>query len=59
MDSSYVEDALTDAQQAFEREPARKESGLDVDDVKSTTELSGYTTNVWLSNQRCSLSRDQ
>ncbi|MFC7135376.1 MULTISPECIES: hypothetical protein [Salinibaculum] len=32
MDGSYVEDALTDAQQAFEREPAHKESGLDVDD---------------------------
>lgn len=32
MDSSYVEDALTDAQRAFEQEPARKETGLDVDD---------------------------
>lgn len=32
MDSSYVEDALTDAQQAFEQDPARKESGLDIDD---------------------------
>lgn len=32
MDSSYVEDALTGAQQAFEREPGSKESGLDVDD---------------------------
>lgn len=32
MDSSYVEDALTDAQRAFEREPAHKESGLDTDD---------------------------
>lgn len=32
MDSSYVEDALEDAQQAFERKPTRKESGLDVDD---------------------------
>lgn len=32
MDGSYVEDALEEAQQAFEREPTRKESGLDVDD---------------------------
>lgn len=32
MDSSYVEDALTDAQHAFEQEPTHKESGLDVDD---------------------------
>lgn len=32
MDRSYVEDAFEDAQQAFEREPTRKESGLDVDD---------------------------
>lgn len=32
MDSSYVEDALTDAQRAFEREPVHKESGLDTDD---------------------------
>lgn len=32
MDDSGVEDALADAQQAFEREPARKESGLDVGD---------------------------
>lgn len=30
MDSSYVEEALGEAQRAFEREPARKESGLDV-----------------------------
>jgi hypothetical protein len=32
MDGSYVEDALIDAQRAFEREPVRKESGLDVND---------------------------
>jgi hypothetical protein len=32
MDDSYVEEALTDAQRAFEREPVHKESGLDTDD---------------------------
>lgn len=32
MDRSHVEDALTDAQRAFEREPVHKESGLDTDD---------------------------
>lgn len=32
MDSSYVEDAFEDAQQAFEQNPTHKESGLDVDD---------------------------
>lgn len=32
MDRSYVEDALTAAQQAFEQDPVRKESGLDTDD---------------------------
>jgi hypothetical protein len=32
MDSSYVEDALADAQRAFEQGPGRKESGLDTDD---------------------------
>ena len=32
MDSSYVEDALADAQRAFEQGPGRKDSGLDTDD---------------------------
>jgi len=32
MDSSYVEDSLEDAQQAFERTATQKESGLDIDD---------------------------
>ena len=32
MDNSYVEDALKDAQRAFEQKPVHKESGLDIDD---------------------------
>lgn len=42
MDSSYVEDTLTDAQRAFEREPARKETGLDVVALERLVNQSGY-----------------